>query len=431
MSMAELSIPEYRVPVDRLCPGVYIRLEHLAWFEHPFLFNSFKIKDEQQIEVLKRLDLGEVVCVPEKSDRAPLEPEEAAGIAPAPAPSEQSVEDLWRVKRERARLLAEKKRRIAECEARYASAVQDVTELMRLVLAGKPQAVPQAIRLIEGLTPSFLADRESTLHLMTLQGQAERLYFHALNVAVLSLMVGHEVGLTERELLYLGAGALFHDVGKVQIEKRILKKPGALTRAEQAMIQRHPELGRDMVAPIREFPRPALEVIVQHHERMDGTGYPRGLAGEAIDRLARITAIADAYDNHCNRPDPADSYTPYQALSHMFSREQSRFDRELLSLFIRCLGVYPPGTVIQLSNGAIGMVVSVNPQYQLYPSVVVYDPEIPKKEALVIDLSEERELTIDKSIRPAQLPRDIYDYLNPRTRISYFVEPDAPRRPER
>jgi len=142
MSMAELSIPEYRVPVDRLCPGVYIRLEHLAWFEHPFLFNSFKIKDEQQIEVLKRLDLGEVVCVPEKSDRAPLEPEEAAGIAPAPAPSEQSVEDLWRVKRERARLLAEKKRRIAECEARYASAVQDVTELMRLVLAGKPQAVP-------------------------------------------------------------------------------------------------------------------------------------------------------------------------------------------------------------------------------------------------------------------------------------------------
>jgi len=186
-----------------------------------------------------------------------------------------------------------------------------------------------------------------------------------------------------------------------------------------------------MVAPIREFPRPALEVIVQHHERMDGTGYPRGLAGEAIDRLARITAIADAYDNHCNRPDPADSYTPYQALSHMFSREQSRFDRELLSLFIRCLGVYPPGTVIQLSNGAIGMVVSVNPQCQLYPSVVVYDPEIPKKEALVIDLSEERELTIDKSIRPAQLPRDIYDYLNPRTRISYFVEPDAPRRPER
>ncbi len=136
-------------------------------------------------------------------------------------------------------------------------------------------------------------------------------------------------------------------------------------------------------------------------------------------------AIADAYDNHCNHPDPEESFTPYLALSFMFTQQKKLFDKDLLALFIRCLGVYPPGTVVQLSNGAIGMVMAVNPDNQLCPSLVLYDPQIPKKEALIIDLADEPDLKVEKSIRLKHLPQEIFDYLSPRTRITYFVEPDG------
>jgi hypothetical protein len=107
----------------------------------------------------------------------------------------------------------------------------------------------------------------------------------------------------------------------------------------------------------------------------------------------------------------------------MFTKQRAWFDKDYLALFIRILGVYPPGTVVQLSNGALGLVISSNPTNQLRPSLVLYDPEIPKKEALVVDLSEEPDLKIEKSIRPAHLPAEIFDYLSLRTRITYFVNP--------
>ena len=123
--------------------------------------------------------------------------------------------------------------------------------------------------------------------------------------------------------------------------------------------------------------------------------------------------------------DPAESLTPYLALSYMFGQQKKLFDVEVLALFIRCLGVYPPGTVVQLSNGAIGMVMSVNPKNQLNPSIVLYDSDVPKKEALIVDLSDEPDLRVEKSIRLAHLPQEIFDSLSPRTRITYFVDPNG------
>jgi hypothetical protein len=106
----------------------------------------------------------------------------------------------------------------------------------------------------------------------------------------------------------------------------------------------------------------------------------------------------------------------------MFGQQKLLFDVELLALFIRCLGVYPPGTVVELTNGAVGMVMSVNPKNQLNPSVVLYDPDVPKKEALIVDLADEADLRVEKSIRLSHLPQQIIEYLSPRTRITYFVE---------
>ena len=105
----------------------------------------------------------------------------------------------------------------------------------------------------------------------------------------------------------------------------------------------------------------------------------------------------------------------------MFSIQSDQFDKDLLPLFIHCLGVYPPGTIVKLSNGSVGMVVLVDPTSPLQPNVVLYDPEIPKKDALIVSLREEGNLAIEGSIRASALPRDIYDYLSPNTRVSYYV----------
>ncbi|WP_040372964.1 HD-GYP domain-containing protein [Desulfovibrio oxyclinae] len=425
--MANVNIPEYRISVDQLRPGVFIRLEKSNWFSHPFLFNNFKVKDEEQIAVLRRLGVTEIICVPEKSDVLPLSPSQAPQHEAAQEQSveaEQAVDRLWELKRERTKRLQDKKRRIAECEERFNSSIQDFSNIMKGIVRGNSQSVNEGIAFVGRLTEHFLTDKESTLHLMNVMEPAERMYSHALNVAILSMMVGRGAGLDSARMQTLGIGALFHDIGKTRIEKKLLKKRGKLTRSEQQLMENHPAFGVEILSKIPEFPANAIAVVQQHHERMDGSGYPGGLKGEDIDRLARIVGIADAYDKLCNQPDPDESLTPYLALSYMFGQQKNLFDPEYLALFIRSLGVYPPGTVVQLTNGAIGMVMSVNPNNQLRPSVVLYDSEVPRKEALIVELADEPDLKVEKSIRLAHLPQEIFEYLSPRKRISYFVDMD-------
>jgi len=424
--MVNINMPEYRISVDQIRPGVFVRLEKTSWFDHPFLFNNFMIKDDEQIALLKKLGISELICIPEKSDVLPLRPTEkrTPGIEEGKGLSQDVIDHLWEIKRERTERLREKKKRLAECEKRFTSCIRAFDNILKGMLGGNFHSVEEALAFVNRLCEYFLADRESTLHLMNIMDHAEAAYSHPMNVAVLSMMVGKEAGLNAEDMTSLGMGALFHDIGKSRIPKKLLKKRGELTKPEQELIARHSSIGAEMLADINIFPKAAARIVAHHHERMDGSGQPNHLKGTAIDRLARIVAIADAYDNHCNHLDPTESLTPYLALSYMFGQQKRFFDVEILALFIRCLGVYPPGTVVQLSNGAIGMVMSVNPKNQLNPSVVLYDSDVPKKEALIVDLADESDLRVEKSIRLAHLPQEIFEYLSPRTRITYFVDPN-------
>ena len=420
-------MPEIRISVDQLRPGVFIRLEATSWFEHPFLFSNFKVKDADQIALIRSLGITHVICIPEKSDvlpAAPAKPTQAPPAAARPVPREV-IDQLWEVKKERTRRLKQKKERIALCEKRFNTCIKTFNDILKGVVAGQDDAAVAAADFVSRLADYFLGDRESTLHLMNVVDRGESAYSHPMNVAVLSMIVGKEARLSAEEMTVLGLGALFHDIGKERLPKKLLKKRGEMTRPEKELMERHPAYGADVLAGIDVFPPGAATVVAQHHERTDGSGYPRGLEGDAINRLARMVAIADAYDNHCNRPDPMESLTPYLALSFMFGQQKHLFDVELLALFIRCLGVYPPGTVVELSNGEVGMVMAVNPSNQLNPSVMLYDPDVPKKEALIVDLADEPDLRVEKSIRLAQLSPETIEYLSPRTRITYYVEPGS------
>ncbi|MGE4505510.1 MAG: HD-GYP domain-containing protein [Desulfovibrionaceae bacterium] len=427
--MKDTPASEYRISISQLRPGVFVRLERTDWFSHPFLFSSFKITDESQIQALRLLGVREVVCVPEKSDVVPLE-RGACGPGDGcdggqTAADASVVERLWTLKKERIAQYSEKRRRIARCEEHYTEAVRGLGSVTAELVAGGAAAVDGALALVRRITRHFLSDAESVVHLMNVMEPTEHVYSHPLNVAILAMLLGRYVGLGERQMEALGMGALFHDLGKELLEKKLVKKRGRLTRAETRELMRHPGLGLELASSRPGFPRAALPVIGQHHEHQDGSGYPVGVGGEDIDRLARMTSIANVYDNLCNPAEPEQTHTPYEALSYMFSQLKERFDVELLSQFIRCMGVYPPGTVVRLDNGSVGVVMSVNQGRQLRPRLLLHDPLVPKREALIVDLAEEPELAIERSVRPAELAEEVLGYLNPRTRITYYVDHGA------
>jgi putative nucleotidyltransferase with HDIG domain len=426
---------DHKITIDRLREGVFIRLDQ-KWFEHPFLFSSFRISNPDQIRTLMELGISDVSWDPEKSDVQPLPPKQAQTheqkkAGPQTQPAGPDTAKLWAVKRERIARLRLRREKNEECEKQFQKSVTEVKGVMQNIEAGSRDAFEESDRLMQSIAASLMPEKEAALQLMNAKFGQENVFYHSLNVAVLSMMLGREFGLDSDMMRLLGLGALFHDIGKSRIPKKVLYKTAPLTRAELKFYQLHPRYGVDILSKLDMVSSEALQVVYQHHERNDGSGFPDGIDSSGISLFTKIVSIVDVYDNHCNRFNPRDSLTPHEALAYMFGCQRELFDRELLDLFIQYLGVYPPGTIVRLSNGLTGMVISVNPRQALHPSLMIYNPEIPNTEALIFDMTDEPDLRIECSIRPSQLPLEIHDYLSPRTRVTYYVSESAAGRKDR
>jgi putative nucleotidyltransferase with HDIG domain len=414
--------PTYITP-DQLCIGLYVRLE-LDWTAHPFTFNQFKIKNQAQIDTLRALGLERIRVDLKRSDVQPLPPSDT----PAPVPAKPSEEELAAInaKRERVQRLAKHRAALNECERKFQGATRAVKSITRNIFARPEESMNEARELVNGLVDSMLTDSDIAIHLMNDKMGGDEVYFHQLNVAVLALMVGKQMKLGREELTELGIGAMFHDIGKMELPEKLLLKTDPLNGAEQDLMMRHVEYGLDIGKKLGLSPE-ALAIVFQHHECVDGSGFPHGIKGEGILPLSKIISIVNAYDNLCNRPNPKESLTPYEALSVMFAQYRSRFEAQPLGIFIRCMGVFPPGSLVQLSNNALGLVMAVNSNKPLKPTVMIYDPSVPKHEAIILDLEEEPDLSIIKSIRPALLSNQVFAYLNPRKRMTYYCD-NAPNK---
>ncbi|WP_246094675.1 HD-GYP domain-containing protein [Tepidimonas aquatica] len=150
--------------------------------------------------------------------------------------------------------------------------------------------------------------------------------------------------------------------------------------------------------------------MAQHHEAADGSGFPHGHAAEALTPAAHVLALINRYDRLCNPHHPAKALTPHEALALLFARHKAQFEARTLAAFIRMVGVYPPGTIVQLSDGRYATVQAVNASRPLKPRVLVHDPTVPRSEALLLDLQAQPQLSIQRSLRPDQLPRARYCY---------------------
>lgn len=413
------------VSTEQLRVGLYIFID-LPWFRHPFTLNSFRIGSEEQIRDLRALGEKRFRYDPARSD-IQVEPQAVEPPATETPPQDEPLladgdTQALTVKDERIRILAEHRRRIEQVDKAFTKSLNILRNLNRN-LANKPSETLQEMgRLVDQMVLAFLEHPEVTLHVMGEKSGGDEAYSHGLNVSVLSMMLTKGLGFSAEQAHILGLGALLHDIGLAEVPDRVLKKrPDEYTKPERDLRAMHCGFGLRMGKQLG-LPPEVLAIIFQHHELADGSGYPLGLKLDKISMPARVVALVNFYDNLCNPIDLAQAMTPHEALSFMFGARRSKFDSVVLQHMIRCLGVYPPGSIVTLSNEAIAMVLSVNPTKPLRPWVMVYDEQVPKEEAILLDLEQETDINITKAVRPALLPPPAYAYLSPRKRVSYFFD---------
>lgn len=392
---------------DQLCIGLYIHLE-LGWMDHPFTLSNFKIKNEKQLEKLRALQLGQIRYDPLRSDCSPLPPPEEKLVELKATPASQPEPKPERVRLNlRSERLVKLRQVVEDCERQFADDAHRTRDLLRN-LTLRPQATRQeAESLVSKLANSALTERNVVLHAITGDNARPGNYVHSLNVTILALMMAKTLDMSDEDAHTLGMAALFHDVSK-----------GEATH-HQSYRNHHCELGARMALEAGLSER-AAKIILQHHENVDGSGYPQQLVDVQIDPLAKLLSLVNTYDNLCNPVNPAHAMTPYETLAHMYTTEFHKFDATYLKLLIKSLGVYPPGSVVVLSNGVYAMVMTVNPAKPLLPLVMVYAPKVARATPLMLDLSEQRGLSITRCIRPSQLPPEAYEYLKPCARVCYY-----------
>ncbi|MFT3735754.1 MAG: HD-GYP domain-containing protein [Rhodocyclaceae bacterium] len=413
------------VTPEQLCIGLYVHID-LPWFSHPFSFSSFRIKSADQISTLRGLGVKQFRVDPSRSDKMPEATTQAAEAAAAPAPEVAPLSPAEAERAQRARLVAERKEKLAHMEKAFAKAATIMRNINRNLLSNPRDCLQEVGGLVDQMVGAFLNEPEIALHVMGEKAGGEEVYFHGLNVAILSMMLAREMGMAAEDTRVLGLGAMFHDIGLMEIPDKVLKKNiDEMNHAERELRKLHNDYGLKIAQRVG-LPESVQAVIAQHHENADGTGYPKGLKGDAIASPARIVALVNHYDNLCNPADISRALTPHEALSLMFSQRRAKFDAQALQLMIRCLGVYPPGSIVKLSNESIALVQSVNPAKPLRPWVLLYDAKIPKEEAISINLEDDPSLNIVKAVRPIQLPTAVFEYLNPRKRVTYYFDASSP-----
>lgn len=416
------------IDVNQLRVGLYIHLD-LGWMDHPFTLSNFKLNDEDQIQKIKKIGLKTLRYDPKRSDCAPL-PEVKANLTVVQSKPETHVEAetvVASITEEVAPVVDMRQLRykqlhhaIDESEKRFVIASDTVKNIQRNILISPNACLEQASVLVNGIVESALSEGDIAIHALNGNRSSDAHYQHALNVTVIAMILAKSIQMSKEDAQLLGLSTLLHDIGKAKISDKILLKKDKLTHAEMLHYQQHSELGAQMIKGLG-LPNRMARVVMQHHEFADGTGYPAGLKTEQTDPLARIIVLANNYDKLCNPSNIAEAKTPYESLAYMFAHQRSKFDEHLLKRLIKSLGVYPPGSIVKLSNEQYATVISVNPNHPLKPYVKLLDKN-DDTEAHIVDLRDEKNLNITACLKPAQIPSEVLKHLNPRKKVSYFID---------
>lgn len=408
---------------------MFIQLE-LGWMQHPFPTNSFRIASEAQIQVLRGLGLKSLRYLPGKSDlpltTAPMPMR--AHAAPASLAATPTVTDQQLTASEArsapdaaSYMSSGSEGRVLDAQSeRFRQAAQTCDAVFEQAGVTPDQAREQAQELVHASVQDLQADGNYVTRLLVDNlGQGSAV--HAVNVMVLALLLGKALGWTANQLQDVGLAALLHDIGKTVLPPHIAE-PGARLLAED--LKRYQNHVHESVQLCQRMglSESVVRVIAEHHELADGTGFPAGIRGADLSQAGQVVALVNRYDRLCSPLQGQRGLTPHEAVAHLFSQEKVFFDSKILALFIRTMGVYPPGSLVQLTDGRLALVVATDPLQPLRPSVLLHHPEVHRHQAKPLNLAEHQYLGIRRSLKVSQLPRGALEYLLPQKRICYFFE---------
>ncbi len=272
-----------------------------------------------------------------------------------------------------------------EVHSLASKAISNLFEEIRLGAEVDGTKVKQAVN---GCVDSILRNPDASVWLTRIQAKHEATAQHSLNVAALSIIIAKSMNMNNRELEDVGVCGMLHDVGKTSVSEEVLNKPGPLNEAEMAEMQKHTRYGRDILLSTKSVMSGAADVAHSHHERPDGQGYPRRLPDDSIPMYAKIVAIAEAYDTMTiNQPYRA-AFSPSDAIQELYAQRGKQFDEDLVIRFIDSVGIFPPGSIVEMINKEVGIVLS-NTSDKLRPRVImILDASGEPTAQRIVDLSQ-------------------------------------------
>ena len=352
-------------PVD-LKKGMYVSELDRPWIQTPFLFQGFRITNSDEIEQLS--NLCDFVFVDTEKSTVPVPEQRAAKNGDANGETEQVTARIIK--------LAEPYRNNFEDEYPIAMGVYQhahdmLGTLFNDVRMGRSLDIEETRRVVNQMVDSILSNPDALVLLASLGEKNDAMVAHAVTVCTLSLSFGRYIGLDKATLMDLGMGALIHDIGETKLPDRLLTDSDDLTDDDRALLRSHTRIGTMIVKKLAGASERVIAIIRDHHERADGSGYPRKLVNSRLNICTRIVSIIDTYDSITNGAHDRKKIPLDLALKYIYSWKGRLFDSLLVEKFIQCIGIYPIGSTVELRSGYIGMVISSQPKARLFPKVLL------------------------------------------------------------
>jgi putative nucleotidyltransferase with HDIG domain len=356
-----------KIDVNDLEHGMFVSELDRPWTETPFLLQGVLIESGEDIAEFRRL--CDYVYIDVERSREVIAPKLRTLATKPPVVAKPKLNEITVQAVEHEQEAFRKELKVArKIHHRTRGYIDKLLDDVRL---GNSLDTDTARELVGEMADSISRSPNAMLWLTHMKKRDEYTSIHCMNVCILAITFGRTIGLERKQLDMLGLGALLHDIGKMHVPLEILNKPGRLTDEEFDIIKTHSMSGYNLLRQKKDMPGEVLDVVRSHHERINGRGYPDGLTGDFIGLLVQITSIVDVYDAITSDRCYHDGIAPHDALKNMFDWAGENFDADLVENFIKCLGIYPIGSMVELNTGHIGIVVSASEKARLRPIILV------------------------------------------------------------
>jgi len=357
-----------KVDVAQLKHGMFVSELDRPWTDTPFLLQGVLIDNNDDLTQFQ--EICEFVYVDAEKSLESIKPnlKSLSSAAPVNFSASNSIEHESKSAELEQNNFQKELKIGRKLHTRAKSFIDSALDDIRL---GNAVNTQDAKEIVTEIANSITRSPHAMMWLTNLKERDEYTSIHCMNVCIMALSFGRSLGLEKAELEILGLGALLHDLGKIRIPLEILNKPGKLTFDEFEIMKTHPMEGYQILKEQGDVPSEVLDIVKHHHERQNGKGYPSGLDSDEINNLTKFVAIVDVYDAITSDRCYHDAISPYDALKNMYEWVNKGFDKDVIENFIRCLGIYPIGCVVELNLGHVGIVVSASEKSKLRPIILL------------------------------------------------------------